>query len=91
MRSIPAVRASKVVAMKRTLDPNLKHIGMVRYADHYHPTNEQSEKHIAELADQLKTLPEVLSQVPRDFKLTFARMAREHGFQVHYFEKGLGR
>lgn len=77
--------------MKKKFDPTKKHIGLVRYADHYHATNEKSEQHLRELADMCKTTYDVFEKIPRSMKIMFARLAIERGFQVHYFEKGLGR
>lgn len=75
---------------KKMLDPKYIHIGLVRYAGWYHASNEAS-------ADRLKQLEEKLhcefdqGCIPRSIKIHIARLALEHGFQLHFFEKGLGR
>lgn len=75
---------------QRVLDPNLIHIGLVRYADHYHPTNEQSVARLHDLADKLHCeFPN--DEIPRSLKLTMMSIALTHGYQLHFFEKGLGR
>lgn len=74
----------------RTFDPTKKHIGLVRYGDHYHPTNQESAARLVELEDLLHCeFPG--GDIPRTMRMTVARMAMEYGYHLHFFEKGLGR
>ena len=76
----------------KKLNPNLKHIGMIRYADHFHPSNEISTARFNELVAKIFG-----QQPPFDLNLTRAVMKRYKkvapyfGYEVHLFEKGLGR
>lgn len=79
----------------KTLNPKLVHIGMIRYADHYHPTNEDSERKLRALLDEANmhigssALSDV--RVARANRKLFAKIASDHGYKMHFFEKGLGR
>jgi len=75
--------------MKR-LNPNRIHIGMVRYADSFHPTNDVSQERLKKLEEKLHCEFEN-GFVPRSMKVSIARLALENGFEIHWFEKGLGR
>lgn len=75
----------------KTFSKTKKHIGLVKYADFYHPTNEASEQRVREL------LVVAGFDVPPVLKFDAVHVsvlkdqARRHGFVVHTFHKGLGR
>jgi hypothetical protein len=72
----------------KTLDPRFIHIGFVRFGDFYHATNEQS---LMRWREFLALTANSTITIPRKHKTVWAMLAKERGFQLHFFEKGLGR
>lgn len=74
----------------KKFDPTKIHIGLVRYADHFHPTNETSERRWEELTTKAvgaKCTVDLNAQTVKTWK----KIARNFGYELHTFEKGLGR
>lgn len=67
-----------------------KVIGLIRYADTYHPTNEQSRQRWLDLLTQVDEL-RFLDRMPRAMARPMAKSARDIGYELIFFEKGLGR
>lgn len=63
-------------------------VGLVRYADHYHATNPENEKKLVRLG---ALVGQDLKEIPRAYRKWATQMARTHGYELHFFEKGLGR
>ncbi len=80
----------------KTLNPKFVHIGMFRYADQFQPTNKDSQERWIELLHKAghKCTDSNCSLergFPRAFRVMVSRMARSQGYELHFFEKGLGR
>lgn len=66
-------------------------IGMVRYADIYHPTNDVSALRLGKMMEKLGQFGPGTPIIKRSLKSEANKWAAKLGYKIHWFEKGLGR
>lgn len=77
-----------------TLSKTKINIGMVRYAEIYRPTNALSAARLSYLFKKVGFELEDFCESPiikRSTKAQMTKLARSMGYEIHWFEKGLGR